>query len=189
MSKKEPCFYFFSYGSNLLLERIKARTPSVDIIQPYKLTGYGIIFNKISDDGSTKTNIENNGNLENYVLGIVHRIDIKEKSILDRDEAGYHLESKIISLEDNHQIMLNFYVANSERIQLGKPYSWYLNYVIMGAMENKLPRDYIDQLLSVEDVEDEKKEMRSGYNKELTEKIDAHKKRNPEVWRTRDNRE
>jgi len=30
MSQKKSPFHFFSYGSNLLIERIKSRVPSVD---------------------------------------------------------------------------------------------------------------------------------------------------------------
>lgn len=183
MRNAESYFYFFSFGSNLLIERIKARTPSVEVVQTFSLSGYRILFNKESNDGSTKTNIERTGNASDSALGIIHRIDMEEKRKLDEDEAGYHTEDQLVVLDNGDEITLNYYIANKDRITTGKPYDWYMDYVIMGAIQNEFPQAYIQQLLSVAVNVDREPETRGGYNKKLTEKIQVHKKRNPEVWK------
>jgi hypothetical protein len=35
-----------------------------------------------------------------------------------------------------------------------KPYGWYVNHVLMGAIENKLPQHYIDKIKIVESIDD-----------------------------------
>ncbi len=177
-------FYFFSYGSNLLLERIKARVPSVEIFQVYQLKGFRLKFNKVSKDGSTKANLQKTNDLNDLVWGVIQRIDHTEKPALDNAEghgSGYELDS-FDSPTDIYKI--HYYIAKeSKYLKEGNPYDWYLNYVIMGAIENNFPREYIKQLLSVAVAVDLTPESRKGYNKALTENIKIHKEINPEAWR------
>jgi hypothetical protein len=186
MSVAKSYFYFFSYGSNLLFERIKERLPSVEIIQPYHLFGYNLIFNKSSKDGSTKANLQKTDNLSDFVWRVVQRIDITEKSSLDRAEGlgnGYNLNS--FKLEIDGQVQdIHFFIATDRKyLKEGNPYDWYLDYVVKGAIENNFPIAHIKQLLSIAATVDHSMESRNSYNKELAGNIKMHKELNPEVWK------
>jgi len=169
MSEAASYFYFFSYGSNLLLERIKERVPSVEIVQTYQLIGFSLAFNKASSDGSTKTNIERTENPNDFVWGVIQRIDISEKSALDRAEGlgyGYDLDSFEIPEIDQE---VHYYIAQeSKYLKDGKPYDWYLGYVIYGAIENRFPNEYINALECIASDIDTDSDRREQHDKVLT---------------------
>lgn len=160
-------FYFFSYGSNLLLEHIKLRTPSVEVIRNHQLDVFELIFNKRSTDGSTKANIHKTGDFRDFVLGVIQRIALEEKPKLDSAEglgAGYVLESFPLEIDGNER-KIHYYIAIEEKyFILGKPYDWYLEYVIYGAIENGFPEDYIEGLKSIAFDIDKDKERREEHD-------------------------
>jgi hypothetical protein len=137
-------FYFFSYGSNLLFERIRRRVPSVQVVKNYQLTGFKLCFNKLSMDGSTKANVVPDL-IEAYVHGVIHRAVQKEKRFLDEAEAlgkGYN-ESFFEHEIEGKVRKVGFYLANeSKYLAEGRPYDWYLGYVVEGAKENSFPITY-----------------------------------------------
>lgn len=148
-------FYFFSYGSNLLLKRIKIRTPSVEVIEVCRLDGFELVFNKRSKDGSTKANISpKNGS---HVFGVIHRINIEEKGNLDRVEGlgyGYELDYFEKIIEDK-MVQIGYYIAKDKKfLSGGKPFGWYLDYVKQGARENRFPVDYQKKVQLVQFIVD-----------------------------------
>ncbi len=157
-------FYFFSYGSNLLFERIHRRVDTVEVIQTHRLHEYKLLFNKQSIDGSMKANIIPYN--DSFVWGVIHRIDYSQKSILDEYEAlgkGYELEFFEIELEGK-ECSVGFYQASDQKyLGDGKPYDWYLEYVRRGAIENGFPTEYIEQIENIEYKKDQK-ESRSEEN-------------------------
>lgn len=183
MSHEKRSFYFFSYGSNLLFERIKSRVPSVEIVKCYQLKEFRLVFDKISRDDSTKANLKKTGNSDHSVWGVIQKIDLSEKTALDITEGlgkGYELES-FDSPTHTHEIY--YYIAKDDKyLKEGNPYDWYLDYVIMGGIENDLPREYIKQLLNIAATVDHAPESRIGYDKGVTENIKMHKELNPKVW-------
>ncbi|MEP1096956.1 MAG: gamma-glutamylcyclotransferase family protein [Cyclobacteriaceae bacterium] len=148
----ENHFYFFSYGSNLLFERIQKRTPSVEVIKQFKIDQFELVFNKRSKDGSTKANIVQS-DIASSVYGTIKRIEKAEKKNLDRAEGlgyGYDLEYFETTLHDEI-ISVGYYIAREEKYLMeGKPYDWYLDYVRFGALQNQFPKEYISMLNSVE---------------------------------------
>ena len=50
-------FLYFSYGSNMLTERLRARCPSANCIGIATATGYALEFSKSSVDGSGKATL------------------------------------------------------------------------------------------------------------------------------------
>jgi len=140
--------YLLSYGSNMLFDRIYERITSVQVTGAHKLNGYQLAFNKQSADGSTKANIVATENLNDYVHGVVHKIHHTDLLILNDYERGYDLEHVDVST-DTFNNKLYAYVATDEFIAPGKPYDWYLNLVIAGALENQLPPVYVNQLKTI----------------------------------------
>lgn len=146
-------FYVFSYGSNMLLDRIKDRVDSVEVVDKHELKGFKLIFNKKCNDGSRKANIEETKDIEDSVWGVIHKIDLADKPILDKFEAlgkGYQLTNFMLTIEEDYRL-IHYYVATEYRyLEIGKPYDCYLNLVIAGAKENGFPNEYIEQLKSIE---------------------------------------
>jgi hypothetical protein len=153
----ENPFYVFSYGSNLLIERISERIKSVEIVSRYNLQGYRLIFNKASEDGSVKANIEESPEPEDSVWGIIHQFDRKEKFILDWHETlgyGYQLICFQVKLNGYTETVHTYMVNESRFKKIGKPYSWYLKLVIAGAIQNQFPEAYINKLKAIKSVHD-----------------------------------
>ena len=146
---KHRNFYIFSYGSNLLLQRIKERVASVAVVGKHELQGYKLAFNKQSIDGSTKANLVATGNSSDSTWGVIHRISQADKPILDQYEAlgyGYLHMTFPLNIEDQEQLIHAYVATEPQYLAIGDPYEWYLNFVIEGAIENGFPEDYINQL-------------------------------------------
>jgi len=150
-------FYVYSYGSNLLFERISKRIDSVKIVAKHNFPGYRLIFDKASEDGSVKANVEETNNPLDSIWGIIHKIDYREKFILDWHETlGYGYQLICFQLEINGNVeTVHTYIVNESRYnKIGKPYSWYLNLVIAGAIQNKFPKPYISKLRALDSEND-----------------------------------
>lgn len=156
-SMTESWFHVFSYGSNMLFQRIKERVNSVEVVKVHELKGYFLRFNKKSRDGSAKANVIQSNINGHSVIGIIQRIRMQEKPVLDRYEGlgqGYQLQNFQVEIDDQ-LTKIHYYQAFEENyLTQGKPYHWYLNFVVAGAKENLLPDHYINRLKQVESIED-----------------------------------
>jgi gamma-glutamylcyclotransferase len=144
--------YIFSYGSNTLLQRIAERVESAEVVDQYQLRGFRIIFNKQSMDGSTKANLEETADQNDSVWGVIHRISLIDKPILDRYEGlgkGYLQMTFNLPVKGAYQSVHAYVATEFHYLVAGDPYDWYLNYVIEGAIENGFPEDYIKKLKTI----------------------------------------
>jgi gamma-glutamylcyclotransferase len=160
---EKTSYHVFSYGSNLVFERIRDRIKSVKVIAKYNLIGYRLVFNKAGVDGSAKANIEETDREEDSVWGVVHEMDYAEKPILDKHETlghGYQLICFRLNINGGIKT-IHTYIVNENRFILhGKPFDWYLNFVIAGAKQNNFPHDYIAKLKKVDSEYDQNTERR-----------------------------
>ena len=152
--------FYFAYGSNMSITRLKKRVSSAVVKSIGSISGYVLKFNKISKDGSGKGDIEFTGNHDNVAYGVVYEIDDREKGNLDKAEGlGYGYDKKNVTVSTPEgEIAAQTYYATKTDDSL-KPYTWYMNHVITGAKENKLPGDYITMLEQVETIEDSTPEL------------------------------
>jgi len=143
---------YAAYGSNLHPHRLCGRVPSAKLVAATTIPGWGLQFNKRSNDGSAKCNIVSGSK---YVLFALFDIDPGEKPALDKAEGlndGY--EEKSISVLDFGQCFT--YVASQTHIQENlQPYSWYKELVIMGLEYHQAYPDYLERVRSVTHVLDE----------------------------------
>lgn len=141
----------FSYGSNMLTARIKARVPSATPVATGCVTGRRFVFHKRSEDGSAKADAFHTGDCADKVWGVLFEVSTLEKPILDACEflgVGYDEQTVKVRLTDAREIRANLYVARPSAIEFGlMPYSWYQQFVIQGAREHRLPSDYIEFLI------------------------------------------
>ena len=156
----------FAYGSNMNLNRLTKRVPSAVKVCNAFLPGYKLVCNKISKDGSAKANIMKTDNLAELVWGVLFTIDDKEKPLLDKAEGlgkGYN-EDKLTFFDDaGNTYTAQVYIADSNSIDNTLlPYDWYKEFIISGAIQNKLPAEYILNLKSIPCIRDHDAERRKN---------------------------
>lgn len=147
--------YYFAYGSNMsrkrLTRRIPARRLGVAILQ-----GYVLAFTKPSEaDGSAKCDVCPTENEKDEVYGVLYEIDPAHKPVLDRYEGlGYGYSSETLEVvHEGRKLSALAYVAVN-RDETLRPFHWYKEHVIQGAVENGLPREYVNVIRSVPSVSD-----------------------------------
>ncbi len=137
--------------------RLRERVPSATSLGCYILKEHDLRFHKSSKDGSGKCDAYFTANPENVIFGVLFEIDSQHKSALDKAEglgSGYEEKEVMVVTANDSAVNAVTYVATNIDMNL-KPYSWYVNHVIVGANEASLPADYIEsRIISVESVED-----------------------------------
>ena len=145
-----------------LLHRISAYKIGVA-----RLTEHRLCFHKASEaDGSAKCDILHTGNPDDFILGVVYEIEESQKPILDSIEGlgfGYDIKTVAVTMGSKSLDAFTYY-AISINPSL-KPFAWYKQHVLVGAMENSMPSDYIQGISDVEAVSDNDSERR---NQELS---------------------
>ena len=148
----------FSYGSNMNLNRLAKRVPSAMKVTNAFLPGHKLVCNKISNDGSAKANIKKTDVPAEIVWGVLFSIDSNEKALLDKAEGlgkGYNEGTLTFFDETNKSYAAQIYIADSNTIDYTLlPYDWYKEFIVSGAIRNKLPAEYILQLQSISCIRD-----------------------------------
>jgi gamma-glutamylcyclotransferase (GGCT)/AIG2-like uncharacterized protein YtfP len=147
---------YFAYGSNMSTLRLRARVPSSSVISTAILHKHSLVFNKESYDGSSKCHIEYTQAQDDIVHGVVYQISEAEKPYLDKVEGlgkGYEEKQVPVIMPSGDTVIAYTYYATHLNTTL-KPYHWYKEHVIRGALEHGLPAHYIDKIKSVISVAD-----------------------------------
>jgi len=152
--------HYFAYGSNMSLARLRERVPSAERLGRYALEAHELRFHKCGKDGSGKCDAFFTGKPQHRVFGVLYRIDPGEKPVLDAVEGlgvGYD-EKRVLLLGPSGEPIeaCTYWALKTDRLL--KPFSWYLNHVLIGAQEVQVPRHYIDRISGVECIEDPDRE-------------------------------
>ncbi len=111
-----------------------------------ELKGWKLVFNKKSEDGSAKANIEKSE--KGIVRGVVYEIDEAERKLLNDKEGKYKpVEGLRVNLEDGSTEKVLGYQSDHKTGE--PPYEWYLKLIIGGAKAHGLPKEYIKTLESI----------------------------------------
>jgi gamma-glutamylcyclotransferase len=151
----DSTFHYFAYGSNMLYERLRRRTPSASPIGNVILNNHSLAFRKQSTDGSGKCDVMLASH-DKTVHGVVYRVNSTELRALDRAEGVEHgyVRSKIeVAMPDGKELECVYYYATDIDSSL-KPYDWYKALVIAGLEQSKLPDEYRDEVGKVIALED-----------------------------------
>lgn len=154
----------FSYGSNMLFQRLANRITGIQKIGTGWVNGYQFTFNKISKDGSAKANLIK-GDEENKVFGVVYEFDISQKEKLDKFEGkgyGYEDTKLLVHYSEDSKEEVWCYLVLDEKFTKEDflPYHWYKEFVLRGAKENKLPALYTNEIEELSSQEDSNQERR-----------------------------
>ena len=143
---------YFAYGSNMSLTRLQERVPSALRLDIVALKNYQLRFNMSDADGSGKCDAFETNNSDDVVIGALFEINEDEKEVLDRAESlGVGYNEKFVFVHNNagEAFEALIYCAKTINASL-KPYSWYLNHVLVGAKETNVPDYYLAKIESVE---------------------------------------
>lgn len=154
-------FYYFGFGSNMSLLSLRAKGVEPLASQRAVLSGWRLRFNVqhfFRHEGGVG-NIENSGNPDDQVLGVLHECPDEALILLDDAEAYGHgydrIEIKVhpqgtdvnTSLKSNRRISALTYVGTPGFIDNTRlPSRRYLNILLQGARQAGLDNTYINAL-------------------------------------------
>lgn len=154
--------YYFAYGSNMSSRRLLARLAHIEKVGTFSLAQHQLAFHKKGDDGSAKADAFFTGNNTDQILGVAYRVSSKDIAILDQIEgvgAGY--ERKQVSIVNHLGESLDAVTYYATKIDHSlAPYNWYHHHVLLGALQAKLPTDYVAKIESVNAIQDPDKQRR-----------------------------
>ena len=149
---------YFAYGSNMLLERLRApnRCPGAIRISNAVVNNFALAFDKPSVDDSGKATIHPHA--DSIVQGVIFQIPLSQLPALDAAEglgSGYaRIEDFSVATESGALTALT-YIADKTRHDL-QPYDWYLQLIVAGAKQAGLPEGYVDGLKGLASIPDPK---------------------------------
>ncbi|CAB3405584.1 unnamed protein product [Caenorhabditis bovis] len=145
----KPFFYYFSFGSNLLGDRIRYMQKGAEYFCNGKLDGYRLDFVHDSQrwKGALATILQDPSQ---HVWGCVWRIPNEFSDSLDEQEFGYHRLT--VPIQTEHGIIdCRTYQFSDLTAESKKPSPHYKLVILEGAKEHKLPEDYIQYLEKIVD--------------------------------------
>lgn len=139
--------HYFAYGSNMHVERLRARLSLIGPVEGARLPQYRLTFDKRGRDGSGKCNIVPTP--DGYVCGVLFRLPASALVDLDAIEGrGYaRVAVRPVGLDSGDGYRAWCYRASARaRIAGLVPFDWYRALVVEGARNHRLPVDYVEAL-------------------------------------------
>jgi gamma-glutamylcyclotransferase (GGCT)/AIG2-like uncharacterized protein YtfP len=143
--------HYFAYGSNMSRMRLNMRVSSAKPLGIATLQGHRLMFHKIGKDGSAKCDAWRTGELPDVVQGVLFRLESDELTTLDHIEgtgAGYERCSVVVADSSGRTIRAETYLATRIDPAL-RPYTWYREHVLRGALAAGLRHDYVAAIRAV----------------------------------------
>ena len=142
-------------------KRLQARLPKAKALGLAKVKYHQLKFHKHSfRDFTAKCDIHFTNNENDEVFGVIYKIEKIDKPKLDKIEGlGLGYEIKELDVIYEKRVYKTFtYYATDIKTSI-KPFHWYKNHVLQGALEFSLPNDYIEKYIkNIESIDDEDKQ-------------------------------
>jgi gamma-glutamylcyclotransferase len=173
--------FYLAYGSNLHPHRLTRRVPSARFLHVVRLAGLRLAFDKRSRDGSAKCRYVETGSGSDALYAAIYRIDAREKPTLDAIEGlgqGYDETWHRIGVDDKSIDAFAYAAAPSHIDTELRPYEWYREMVLLGAVHHGLPEPCIARIRRVACVPDPEPERVERQNRICAQmrKINATRK-------------
>ena len=139
-------YLYFAYGSNMSSRRLRQRTPSAQALGIGCLPRYALRWHKLGRDGSGKCDIAASGEQADAVWGVLYRIAIAEKPLLDRIEGlgiGYDEREVRVETDAGPRAALTYKAKPGKIDPQLRPLADYKRHVLLGAREHGLPAAYV----------------------------------------------
>lgn len=145
----EDAILYFAYGSNMSTVRLQQRIADAHPLGAAVLKNYVFRCNKKSSSGSNKGNIApQNGET---TWGVLFELPTNQIANLDKIEKGYKRIKVNVSI-GGQAVECETYL--SMEISTDLPTKSYMDFIIEGAREHKLPQDYIATMSQIQVKED-----------------------------------
>lgn len=156
MPPDTPVLLYFAYGSNMSSPRLLKRVGSARAIATAHLPGHVLRFRKRGRDGSAKCDACYTGLARDVVRGVIFEIAAGDKPRLDEQEGlGRGYGEKTVTVTDAQGRGYRAFAYYALQIDPAlRPYHWYREHVLRGALEHDLPKAYIAAIRAVESIGD-----------------------------------
>ena len=151
----------------MLLRRLRPRAPAAVMVSRGFVKGRQLTFHKVSHDGSGKCDMREVPGEWQRVHGVLFSVTVAEMRQLDEVEGlGRGYRAAMVHVHTMAGVRLaSTYQAISTNPTL-RPYHWYKDFVVDGAVEHGLPSGYVRWLRATESRPDPDHERRS-LNEEI----------------------
>lgn len=157
-----------------MVERVPSALPLAIGFVP----GRRLVFHKQSVDGSGKADAAISPNPSDRVWGVVYRMALRDKPILDRCEflgIGYGEVEVEVHLPEGTRQSAWMYTALPAAVCAEQvPYDWYRDYVAEGAVQHRLPFCHTLQILKTDTQSDPDRERATHHQNVLRWNRDSH---------------
>ena len=147
---------YFACGSNLSSPRLLQRLPAACIHCIATLPGHRLRWHKKGHDRSGKCAIDPTNVHGDQVYGVIYRMTIDERHLLDRIEGhglGYQRrEVEVLTLAGNSLEVFTYYATDIDNAR--QPFHWYKEHVLRGALEHGFPEHYVEQIRATDSIDD-----------------------------------
>ncbi|XP_045194682.2 gamma-glutamylcyclotransferase-like [Mercenaria mercenaria] len=151
-------FLYFAYGSNLLQQRLHMGNPSARFVAIGELKDHTLAFSCL---GMKPERMRWRGGAASIredptssVWGCVWRLGNEHSNTLDRQELVYDSKNVTVTSLDGREYTCRTYQLPASYFEdegpNNRPSPMYLDIIIKGAIQNKLPEDYVHFLRTVE---------------------------------------
>ncbi len=146
---------YFAYGSNMSRTRLQRRVPTATMVAKGSLpSGYKLCFHKVGQDGSGKCDFIFTGEAADCVEGALFALGEGGFAALDRFEGtGYDRTKILVTSCCGETVEAITYRANITDPSL-KPFDWYKQHVLNGAVECGLSESYINMIKAIPSMPD-----------------------------------
>ncbi len=136
---------YFAYGSNLSLSQMKRRCPEYELVGVAKLDGWKFQYDGTCDDWSGKAVGNIVKSRGSNVLGVVYKLTQNDCDLLDDfEDYPVDYEKKIVTVILSDKNTVSPFVYTRYTVEpIGVPSRQYVDTILTGAVENKLPSGYI----------------------------------------------
>lgn len=141
----------------MAVERIQARVAGAQALGRAVLAGHRLVFHKIHRaDGSGKCDVQLSAEPGDAVHGALYRVSEDDLFVLDGFEGrGHAYERRYLAVTDaDGQTQTACIYVALDIDPTVKPFSWYKEHVLRGAVANALPAHYLAMIQAVESHDD-----------------------------------
>ena len=155
---------YFAYGSNMLRQRLHARVGTLTELGAVCLARFRLTFSKRGNDGSGKCTLAVGG-ADDIVWGVAFELSVQQKQLLDRFEGPAYEVHEVFPALGQRRLSAFTYISRPPHIDAAcRPFPWYKNLVLAGALQSGLPSHHISAIQAVPTIPDPDADRISQHN-------------------------
>lgn len=144
---------YFAYGSNMLMERLRARCPSATPVGVAVAENHELILSLPGGGPSGKAGLVAKSGAS--VPGVVFEMTVADAVALDAHEGPSYRRAERFEIAGHATVTAMTYVARPEALgETHHPFDWYRALVLAGAMQHRLDDGHIERIAAITAVAD-----------------------------------